>query len=125
MMWQSEETTAQTLVKDRTGMMCVSDSPISRVSGTVEYNFLSGLRRLTVDTGESSLNSGWTAYNTHLSVLELEERTLTALERWQERHIWRSLKGYKRWPEARLMRSLLAEVVASMTTSVPWKRLFR
>lgn len=124
MTWENTPSMAETLLKDQTGLMCVSYSPISKISASVEYNYQSGLRRLTVDVGESSLNSGWMAYDNHLPVLELEAQTLTALERWQERHIKRALQGYRPWPTARLMRALVAEVLAAKAGSTPWKRLF-
>lgn len=123
-MWQSDQMTAQTLVTDLTGMTCVSFSPISKLSATVEYNYVSGLRRLTVEEGDSSLCSTWTPYDTHLLLSELEAQTHTALELWQERHIKRALSGYKPWPKLRLMRALLAELVAAHSKSTPWKRSF-
>lgn len=123
-MWENSPTLAETLLKDQTGMTCVSISPISKVQGSVEYLFQSGLHRITVETDASSLNSGWRDYNTRLPVLELEAMTLTALEQWQERHIKRALAGYKPWPLLRLMRALTAEVVSARSNSTPWKRLF-
>lgn len=124
-MWVRDTTLAETLQRDQTGLMCATVSPISRVSGTVEYNLASGLRRLTVEVDAYSLNSGWVAYDTHLPVLELEAMTLTALERWQERHIKRSLEGYKPWTCPRLMRALLAELLNAWSNTVPWKRFSR
>lgn len=125
MLWENNGSMVETLARDQIGMMCVTDSPISKVSGTVEYNFQLGLRRLTIDTGDSSLNSGWMGYNTQLPVSELEARTHTALSQWQERHIRRALQGYRPWSNGRLMRSLLAEVMLAMQGSAPWQRLFR
>ena len=124
MTWENTQSTAETLVRDPTGLMCVSDSPISKINATVEYSYQLGRRRLTVDVGDSSLNSGWMAYDNRWSESELEAQTLTALEQWQERHIRRALQGYKPWPTARLMRALLAEVLAATAGLPPWKRLF-
>lgn len=124
-MWEDNSPMVETLQMDLTGMMCVTSSPISRISATIEYMYPSGLRRLTVECDNSSSNSGWSAYNTQLPVLELEAMTHTALERWQERHIKRALSGYRPWKLDRLMRSLLAELIAATSDSTPWKRLFR
>lgn len=125
MQWENDRMTAQTLVQDLTGMTCVSDSPISKISATVEYLYLSGFRRITIEVEGSSLSSGWMGYDTHLLLSELEAQTHTALELWQERHIKRALSGYKPWAKPRLMRALLAELVAARSNSTPWKRSFR
>lgn len=123
-MCQNSSSTAETLQSDPIGMTCVSHSPISKLNATIEYNWVLCLRRITIELENLSWNSGWTHIGIPLSVLELEAQTLSALERWQERHIKRALSGYKPWPFGRLARALQAELVVSYNGSTPWKRLF-
>jgi len=119
------EPMAETLLKDLTGMTCVTFSPISKLSATVEYLYESRRRRLTIEHDAFSWNSTWMAYDFQLPVSELEAMTLSALERWQERHIKRALSGYRPWKPERLMRALQGELLAAYNGSTPWKRLFR